>query len=162
MHIDCRASRLLACSAERAFALACDASRFPEFFRGFGPIPAVRAIDAAAPPRTGAVRQVHNGDGSVLTETITSFEPPHRHAYRLSGFRAPSAWLVRHGDAEWQVAAADGGATVAWTYRFALTHPLAALPARGLLGFMTVAMRRCLDAMARDVALTPPRVVDRP
>ena len=151
MHIDCRAFRTFPCSAGRAFALACDASRFPEFFRGYGPIPAVRAIDVEGPLHTGTVRHVRNSDGSVLIETVTAFDPPQRHAYRLSGFRAPFAWLVREGEADWRITAVDGGADVVWTYRFALTHAFAAPPARLLLGFMTAAMQRCLDAMAREV-----------
>lgn len=152
MHIDCQAERVLPCTAARAFALVCDATRFPAFFDGCGPIPAVRAVDCAGPLRVGAIRRVRNADGSVLTEVVTALDAPHRHAYRLGGFRAPFAWLVRHADAEWRITDTADGARVAWAYRFELTHPLALLPARPLLGFMTLAMRRCLDAMAREVA----------
>lgn len=152
MHVDCQAERTLPCTAAQAFDLLCDSARFPAFFSGCGPIPAVRAIECAGPPRVGAMRRVRNADGSVLTETVTAFEPPHRHAYRLSGLRAPFAWLVRHGDAQWRVADAPGGARVTWSYRFELTHALAAPLARPLLGFMTLAMRRCLRAMAREAA----------
>jgi hypothetical protein len=155
MHIDCRATRTLPCSAERAFALACDTSRFPEFFQGFGPIPAVRKIELDGPPGVGATRRVHNSDGSVLTETVTAFDPPRRHGYRLSGFRPPFAWLVRHGDADWRVTPSREGADVAWSYRFALTHRVAAVLAWVLLRFMTAAMQRCLDAIARDLERAP-------
>jgi len=154
MHIACQAERTLPCTREQAFALLCDSARFPTFFSGYGPIPAVRSIDMAGPLRIGSVRQVRNSDGSAMTELVTVLEPPHRHAYRLSGFRAPFAWLVRHGDADWRVTATSGGAHVAWTYRFELTHPLAAPFARALLGCMTKAMQRCLDAMAARVART--------
>lgn len=152
MPVDCRARSTWPCSPAQAFALAIDGERFPRFFTGCGPIPAVRAVEADGPARVGATRRVRNADGSVLGETVTAFEPPHRHAYRLAGLRPPFAWLVRGAEADWRIDAAPGGAHVAWTYRFEPTHPLAALLARPLLGFMTRAMQRCLDAMARDVA----------
>lgn len=152
MRICCRAERILPCSAEHAFALATDSARFPEFFRGFGPIPAVRGVEPHGPTRVGSTRTVRNADGSVLHEAVTAFEPPHRHVYRLQGFRAPFSWLVRQGDADWRVAPVPGGAHVAWIYDFTLVHPLAWPLARPLLVFMGLAMRRCLSAMARAAA----------
>lgn len=155
MSIDCRVARTWPCRPEHAFALACDAARFPAFFTGFGPIPAVRGVDVDGPLRVGTRRRVRNADGSVLDEVLTEFDPPHRHAYRLSGFRPPFAWLVRHGHATWTFAASPNGTDVEWIYRFASTHAWLAPPTRLLLRFMTAAMARCLDAMARDVAASP-------
>ncbi|TCZ83632.1 SRPBCC family protein [Lysobacter sp. N42] len=152
MHLDCHAHRVMPCTAAQAFALAVDTERFPRFFTGCGPIPAVRAVEPDGPPRVGATRRVRNADGSVLTETVTAFAAPHRHAYRLAGLRPPFAWLVREAAADWRIDAAADGARVAWSYRFELTHPLAAPLARPLLGFMARAMQRCLDAMARELA----------
>lgn len=161
MSIDCRAVQMLPCPASQAFALACDATRFPAFFTGFGPIPAVLAIDVDGPLQVGTRRRVHSADGSVLDETVTAFEAPRRHAYRLSGFRPPFAWLVRHADADWRFHPSPMGTDVEWTYRFEPTHPLAVLPARALLRFMRAAMQRCLDAMSRAAAQLPSNEVSR-
>lgn len=165
MEIVCQTEQQLACPPGQAFALITDADRFPAFFRGCGPIPAVRAVELDAPPlAVGARRTVRNADGSVLREVVTAFEPPRRHAYRLDGFRPPFAWLVRHGDACWTVEPDAAGSRVRWSYRFALVHAAAWPVAAPLLRlFMTAAMRRCLRAMA-DAAtpIAPARLEVRP
>lgn len=150
MELACQAEQRFPCPPGQAFALITDPDRFPAFFRGFGPIPAVRAIVLDTPPlAVGARRSVRNADGSVLREVVTALEPPHRHAYRLDGFRPPFAWLVRHGDACWTVEPDAAGSRVRWTYRFALTRTVAWPIAAPLLRvFMASAMRRCLRAMA--------------
>jgi hypothetical protein len=138
------------------FALAADAARFPGTFRGYGPIPSIRTITPHAPPAVGSTRELENSDGSRPLERITAFEPPSRHAYVLSGLRAPFSWLVRCGHAEWSFAPAAAGTEVAWRYRFELTNPLAWPIAWPLLhGFFRTAMNRCLDAMARVVEAEP-------
>lgn len=130
------------------FALCTDAQRFPSVFPGYGPIPAIRRIGLDGPLAVGSRRQIHNSDGSVLDETISVLQPPLRHAYRLSGFRAPFAWLVRHGEADWQLQADGDGCDVEWRYVFqpasALARPFATLLLRG---FMQPAMQRCLARM---------------
>ncbi|GHE32973.1 SRPBCC family protein [Vulcaniibacterium thermophilum] len=165
MEIVCQAEQQLPCPPGQAFALITDADRFPAFFRGCGPVPAVRAVELDAPPlAVGARRTVRNADGSVLREVVTAFEPPRRHAYRLDGFRPPFAWLVRHGDACWTVEPDAAGSRVRWSYRFALAHAAAWPVAAPLLRlFMTAAMRRCLRAMA-DAAtpIAPARLEVRP
>ncbi len=152
MLITCHAARTLACTPEQAFDLATDASRFPDFFDGFGPIPGVRAVRLDGPLVPGATREVHNVDGSVLRETVHVVERPRRHAYRLDGFRPPFGWLVGHADATWTFAPSAHGTVVEWSYAFSLASPLAAPIARPLLQvFMAGAMARCLAAMARTV-----------
>ena len=96
-------------------------------------------------------------DGSALTEQITALEPPTRHAYTLSGFRAPFSWLVTLGESEWLVSAKGSGVHVRWDYRFVLTgfwvYPVAAVL---LKFFMARAMQRCLDNLARALAVPAP------
>jgi hypothetical protein len=150
MQITCQAERPMRCSAAAAFALLTDHQRFPLVFTGYGPIAALRSVSLDAPLAVGATRRVHGADGSTLTETITALDPPRHHAYVLSGFRPPFSWLVRRGEADWLVTAGSATTFVRWDYVFTLTsaviYPLAAPLLRV---FMTGAMRRCLDNMAR-------------
>ncbi len=150
MRIEICVARTLAAPPAAVFALALDASRFAATFRGCGPIPALRRVAAHGAPAVGSTREVESSDGSLLTERITAFDPPRRHAYTLSGLQPPLAWLVTTGDADWTFADADGATRVNWRYAFTLTSALAWPLAAPLLHvFMRVAMRRCLGAMAR-------------
>lgn len=152
MDVNLRAGRHVAAAPEAVFALSLDPGRFPATFRGFGPIPAIRAITLHAAPAVGSTRELLNSDGSRPRERITALEPARRHAYVLTGLRAPFSWLVRCGHADWTLAPSGVGTDVAWRYRFELTHPLA-WPLAWLLlhGFMRAAMQRCLAAMARTL-----------
>ena len=146
-----------AAAPEAVFARALDAGRFPEFFSGYGPIPAVRAVTPQAPAAVGSTREVHNSDGSRLHERITVLQAPQRHAYTLTGLRPPFAWLVRAGHADWHFSPAGAGGTrVRWDYRWELTGPLAwPLAAPLLRVFMRGAMARCLAAMAASFGPDP-------
>ena len=150
MIITLSVARTIAAPAAAVFALALDSERFPATFSGCGPIPALRRITPLAPPAVGATRAVESSDGSQLTERITAFDPPRRHAYTLSGMRPPLAWLVRTGNADWSFEESNGATLVTWRYAFELTGAVAAPLAWPLLHvFMRGAMRRCLAAMAR-------------
>lgn len=148
MTIHLIARQRLAAPAAVAFALSIDPQRFPSLFPGYGPIPAIRRVERHGAAAAGTKRQIHNSDGSVLDEEILELDAPHRHRYRLSGFRAPFAWLVREGEADWQFRDDGAGSTVEWHYRFepasVLTRPFAALL---LHGFMQRAMQRCLERL---------------
>jgi carbon monoxide dehydrogenase subunit G len=150
MIIELRVVRAIAAPAAAVFALALDSERFPATFSGCGPIPSLRRITPLAPPAVGATREVESSDDSLLTERITAFDPPRRHAYTLSGIRPPLAWLVRTGNADWTFEDANGGTRVTWRYAFELTGVVAAPLAWPLLHiFMRGAMGRSLAAMAR-------------
>lgn len=151
MPITITVQRHIPASATEVYALATDAARFP--FPGDGPIAAVRTITLDAPLAVGSTRQIHNADGSVLTERVTVLDAPTRHAYELSGFVVPFSWLVQLGEADWQLRPADGGTDVTWSYRFTLTTALAwPLAAPLLQVFMRRAMARSLAAMAAILA----------
>jgi uncharacterized protein YndB with AHSA1/START domain len=150
MHIKLCVTRSINAQPAAVFALALDANRFPATFAGCGPIPGLRRITPHAPPAVGSTREVESSDGSRLTERITALDPPHRHAYTLSGLRPPLAWLVRTGDADWTFAEANGSTRVTWHYAFALNNVFVLPLAWPLLHvFMRGAMRRCLAEMAR-------------
>lgn len=154
MHIDCHAQTQFPGTAAQAFALCIDSARFPQWFRGYGPIAAIERIATDGAPRVGGQRTVYSADGSVLHERISALDPPHHHAYTLSGFRPPFSWLVREGTAAWQCSAHEAGTQVCWHYSFTLTSALAWPLAKPLLAiFMTAAMRRCLDNMMQALSL---------
>jgi hypothetical protein len=159
MQIDCLATHVFRCPPQAVFDLMVDTARFPAAFRGYGLIPAIRAISLQGPLAVGATRRIENADGSVLTERVDALAPPSRHAYTLTGFRSPFSWLVTRGAAEWVIAPqADAlvGSTVTWRYRFTLTGRLAYAPAALILHlFMARAMRRCLVRMAAILEQTP-------
>jgi len=153
MDLHLTAEQTVDAAPDATFALALDAARFPEFFAGYGPIPAVRAVILHAPPAVGSTREIHNGDGSRLTETITALDPPRRHAYTLTGLRPPFSWLVRSGHADWQFEPVGARTRITWHYRWVLTSPLAWPVAALLLPLcMRRAMARCLAAMAAALA----------
>lgn len=155
MDLDLIAEQHVDGAPEAVFALALDPARFPEFFTGYGPIPAVRSVIPHAPPAAGSTREIHNGDGSRLSERITVLDPPRRHAYTLTGLRPPFAWLVRAGHADWRFEPAGTGTRISWHYRWELSSPLAWPVAAPLLRLcMRRAMARCLAAMA--AGFSPP------
>lgn len=135
-------------AAGSIFDLCTDAQRFPQVFRGYGPIPAIREIVLLAPLAVGSEREIRNRDGSVLRERVSALQRPLHHAYTLSGFRAPFAWLVRSGAADWQLQPLKNGTLLTWSYRFettsAITRPLAVVLLRRC---MQPAMQRCLHNM---------------
>jgi len=152
MGLELRVERTIRASPAEVFALALDAARFPATFRGCGPIPALRRIIAHAPSAVGSTRTVESSDGSLLTERIIALDPPHRHAYALSGLRAPLAWLARAGEADWTFAPVGDATHVSWNYVFTLTSAFAWPLAAPLLHLcMRGAMRRCLAAMAHEL-----------
>lgn len=148
MKIACQAKRNFSAESSRIFGLMIDADGFPACFTGFGLIPAIRRIRLAEPLAAGVVRHIYNADNTVLTETITVVDKPHRHAYILSGFTAPFSWLVKQGESDWQLDTTSGGTNVVWTYEFTLTsvlfYPLCFVL---LKFFMQRAMQRCLQNM---------------
>ena len=155
MGIHLRVERTISAPQAAVFALALDPARFPKTFRGCGPIPGLRGITAQAPSAIGSTRRVESSDGSILTERITALDPPHRHAYALSGLRPPLGWLARSGDADWTFANAGTATRVSWDYAFTLTSVFAWPLAAPLLHiFMRGAMRRCLSAMAHELEKT--------
>ena len=133
MRLTVSAERSLPCTPEVAFRMATSPERFPAFFTGFGPIPAVSGIRLHAPLAVGSTRRVHNADGTVLSDRVTVLDPPVRHAYVLTGFRPPFSWLVTQGEADWTFAGHEFGSRVRWDYEFTLARRWLAtfdLPAR--------------------------------
>jgi len=150
------ASKSMRRAPDGAFALMVDPVRFPALFTGYGPVPSIQCVVLEMPLAVGATRRIHNSDGTVLTECVTSLDPPNHHGYTLAGFTAPFSWLVSKGHADWHVIAENGGSRVQWRYDFTLAKAWLC-PATWLLLkiFMARAMQRCLDNMARALDATP-------
>lgn len=156
MRIMCEAQQTMPCGPHAVFALMVDPDRFPSMFEGYGPIPAIRSVTLDAPLAVGATRRIHNTDGSILTEQVTALDRPVRHAYTLVGFRPPFSWLVTRGESDWTLSTREPGTHVRWIYDFTLTNALAyPLASVVLKFFMSRAMQRCLDNMARLLVTTP-------
>jgi hypothetical protein len=159
MRVSCHAHSEFSGSPASVFARVVDAAGFPAMFVGYGPIPAVTRVTLDSSLAVGSFRQVHSADGSQLTEQITRLDPPHCHAYSLSGFSAPFSWLVTRGDARWTISRRSKGSHLRWEYDFQLTHALVyPIDAVLLHLFMARAMQRCVDNMARaDAAVARAR-----
>lgn len=143
------------CPRSEVFALATATANLPRFFRGRGPVPAIERAEMldGATPAAGAVRRIHNSDGSAVDEEIRAFEPGRRHTYRLvRGIRFPFSALVRWGEGDWTFDDLPEGTRVVWRYRFALTTPLVyPLAAAVIHGFFQRAMQDALERL-RDAA----------
>ena len=148
MKIACHATRKFTADRPSIYGLMIDADGFPACFTGYGLIPAIRRIRLAEPLAVGVMRHIYNADNTVLTETVTILDKPNHHAYILRGFSAPFSWLVKQGEADWQLDEIPGGTRVTWTYHFLLTTALLYPLCFFLLKFfMQRAMQRCLANM---------------
>lgn len=123
-------------------------------FRGHGPVPgAVKAeIVGGGPVEVGAIRQVHNSDGSVVDEEIVALVPNERQGYRLvRGIERPLSWLVRGARGEWVLEPMGDATEVAWTFTFELRSFLVWPFARLVGGAFRKAMRKNLAETRRLV-----------
>lgn len=138
------------------FAYATTPAAAVEFFRGYGLVPAIRAI-AFLPghaPRVGARREVLLADGSRLEEEIVAWEPPRLHAYRVEGFRPPLSWLTSGAEGRWTFETQPSGVRITWNYVYHLrglwAWPLAApIVKLGMRGAMRRALERIAERQAR-------------
>lgn len=110
--MSCRASGRVPGGPEAVYARVVDPERFPELFRGFGPVPGIRCISGSAQ------RRVLLEDGSAIEERFQVMEPGRRLVYRASGFAPPLGWWCRQAHGEWLFRDAGGETDVTWDYRF--------------------------------------------
>lgn len=136
-------------NAAMLFDRVADPAAAAEFFRGFGPIPAIDCVRPLSQPAlaAGARREVVLVDGSTLLEEIVEFERPLRHRYRIERFGPPLSHLLRTGEGSWTFADEAGGARVSWSYQYELASlwmlPVAALFVKVLMhGAMHHAVER--------------------
>lgn len=143
-----------ACSKEVAFAQATNLEEFPEFFKGYGPIPKVVKCELLSPlpVRVGSERLITNADGSKLLEKVEVFEPGLEHRYRIeTGFVPPFSWLVKAAVGHWSYEDDGRGSKVRWRYRFELkSHWMIPLVGIVVHVFFKRAMSHCLKEMQRS------------
>jgi len=92
-----------------------------------GPIPGVAGVENQTGPwdAVGQSRTVRLTDGSAAYEELTSYTPPRRFAYRVSGFTGPFHRLVKDAYGEWVFSEPKEGRTrIDWTYSFMPRGPL--------------------------------------
>jgi ribosome-associated toxin RatA of RatAB toxin-antitoxin module len=140
-------------SAATAFALATDSNRFPEFFPGYGIIPAiVRNEWLKGEQRViGSLCKVHSADGSAMVEEVIAYDPPNRVASKLvSAIVPPFSWLITTGIGTWRFVPGADGTLIKWGYDFEVRSLLSYPAALVVLNFFLArAMQRCLKNMAR-------------
>lgn len=155
MHVQTAARVLVAAPLEKVYALATDLENFHKYFKGSGPIPAVRRVvwRENLQPVPGAIRDVHNSDGSIIVEELLALVPLQRHRYRLvSGFKPPFSWWIDHAEGDWHFSRSGEEAGITWDYRFVLRSPLAWPVVSPIVHlFFRRAMQACLLAMKAEL-----------
>jgi hypothetical protein len=143
---------------ERVFDFAVACETFPRVLLPLGPLPGVSGAEmqGGVAPAPGARRRIRMTDGSSLTEELLAFERPSRHRYRWADPRAPLGWLVRSGEGDWSFTPSPRGTRIRWSYRFELTHALAAPLAWPIVwlfrSWMSRGLERVREALETDEA----------
>ena len=146
MQIVCRSQIHVQCSLDHAFRVTSSPETMVKAFRGYGPIPGITSIHQAEKgDQAGAIRVVHNSDGSRIEEEITDWREPELFAYRMvRGIRYPFRLLVNGGEGEWRFEPQESGALVSWTFAWNLTSLIAWPLTRLVAIFFCKAMDDCL------------------
>jgi len=145
---------------ERAFDFAAANEVFPRVLHAYGPIPGIASIEMLDGARLaiGSRRRVLMTDGSEILEEVLAYDRPERHRYRwMNPPKPPFSLLVSRGEGDWIFRPSGSGTRIEWTYTFDLTSPLAALPAKLVLGIFRRWMQRGLDEIARLLREEPLR-----
>lgn len=151
--VNCMATGRVSAPPENVFARVFDTGRFPELFRGFGPVPGVNFI---VDEDEGATRRVVLRDGNELLERILEVVPGERFTYEASGFAAPLGWWCDAAQGSWQFEPRDEGTEVTWHYRFTPNSVVGTWAIRmGVAPFFQLAMADCMRQLS--VAYEPLR-----
>ena len=133
MQVQSRAEVIIPGTPDQTFDAAVAAGMLPRILRPAGILPGVQnaEIEGGGPLRTGSRRRVTMSDGSIVVEEILTHDPPLAHRYRwLTKPKQPLPLVVRDAEALWTFEASGPGTRIVWTYTFALTSAVAALPGR--------------------------------
>lgn len=131
-----------------------------DVFDRHGTIPAVAGTAPLSPvwPEVGARRRVLLSDGHQAAEVILSIEGASAFTYQVWGFTNMAGSLADYAIGRFEVAPADGGAQMTWTYAFAPRSawtrlPLSVFVATQWSGYMTAAVSNI--AQGAEQALAP-------
>lgn len=147
MELETFVEALVESDAATAFECASNTEDLPKIFPGKGPVPGVvsASVVGGGPLVAGAVRRVHTRDGNVLDETYLRFDRPDAYAYEMTKLTVPLSLLFTRATGSWTFTPEGGATRVHWSYRVALTSPLAAPLAAVLVKvFIRGAMAECL------------------
>lgn len=139
-------------SVEALFDRVADPAAAGEFFRGFGPVPAIAEVRLLSPGplAAGARREIVMADGSTLLEQVTEFDRPRRHRYRIERCGPPLSRLVSEAAGTWIFEPEGQGARVTWKYEYVVASmwvvPVALLFVKVL---MHGAMRRAVARLCQ-------------
>ena len=108
-------------SSDEVFNFVTDIDIMPKVFKGFGPIPGIKLVknvsgDGIGP---GSRREVHNFDGSIVTELVEESRQGELYRYRLiSGLRFPFNLMVSEGLGNWSFKKTATGVEITWEFSF--------------------------------------------
>lgn len=140
--VNCLATGWIGAPPDQVYSRVLDTGRFPELFRGYGPVPGINFIVAE---EDGATRRVVLKDGGELLERFEVMEPDRRFVYRADGFAAPLRWWCDSARGEWGFEPAGDGTEVTWLYQFQVTNLFASWAVRmAVAPFFQLAMADCI------------------
>lgn len=140
--VNCFATGWIGAPPEQVYARVFDAGRFPELFRGYGPVPGISFIVSEG---QGARRRVVLRDGHEVLERFEVTEPDRRLVYEASNFAAPLRWWCESARGEWTFEHRGDGTEVSWLYQFKVGNPFAAWAVRAVVApFFQLAMADCI------------------
>lgn len=118
-------------------------------FRGFGPIPGIRAatIEVLTPEIVGTRFKVANTDGSTHIEEIVEWRPE-RVRMMFKEFSPPLARLATGIEEQWDFQAGSNETVVTRTFRM---HAKSAL-ARPILWLLSIPLKKAIVRHMRDMA----------
>jgi hypothetical protein len=137
-----------------------DLTKWPEF-RGYGPIPGIKAAEfgARTPGVVGSRIRVTNGDGSSHVEEVAEWGPPHRLRLEMKEFSAPLSRLATRFEETWELKRAGDATHVIRSFRLHARSVLAWPLLWVISFFLKRAVARHLREMrTREDANRPPVV----
>jgi carbon monoxide dehydrogenase subunit G len=123
MEIVMNASIVIARPPEAVFDFVTRPEAVAETFKGHGPVPGANKSEVVTPGgmRVGAIRRVHNSDGSIVDEEIVALDRGIKQAYRLvKGL----PWMFRGGGGTWTFSREGEATRIDWRFSFDLVSPL--------------------------------------
>jgi hypothetical protein len=147
---------VVAAPIERAFDTLSAEDVLPTLLHRYLFVPGVTGTADVSGPwnQPGRSRTVALSGGGTVREEITSYERPRYFAYRVEGFPAPFALLVRSAQGRWWLATDGARTIIRWSYSFDAARPAGAVPLRVFAhlfwrGYMRAAMRRLGRVLSR-------------
>ena len=130
-----------------------------DVFGRYGTIPAVAGTQPLSDdwPDAGARRRVLLADGHQAAEIILAADGTASFTYQVWGFTNLAGSLADYAIGRFEVAPAESGAQLTWTYAFAPRSnwtrlPLSAFVATQWSGYMTAAVANIAQGAERDLA----------